>query len=63
MGTLEFVGTYIDDLFCITKGSLDDDISKLNRVFIMLQDVRLRVNARKSSFCAAEAEYLGYVLS
>ena len=29
MGTLEFVRTYIDDLLCITKGSLDDHLSKL----------------------------------
>ena len=36
MGTLEFVQTYIDDLLCITKGSLDDHLSKLRRVFIRL---------------------------
>jgi hypothetical protein len=36
MGTLEFVQTYIDDLLCITKGSLDDHISKLKSVFIRL---------------------------
>ena len=38
MGTLEFVQTYIDDLLCITKGILDDHLSKLKRVFIKLQD-------------------------
>ena len=63
MGTLEFVQTYIDDLLCITNGSLDDHISKLKRVFIRLQDARLKVNAQKSSFCAMETEYLGYVVS
>ena len=36
MGTLEFIRTYIDDLVCITKGSLDDNLSKLKRVFIRL---------------------------
>jgi hypothetical protein len=36
MGTLEFIRTYIDDLLCITKGSLDDHLSKLKRAFIML---------------------------
>jgi hypothetical protein len=36
MGTLEFVRTYIYDLLCITKGSLDDHLSKLKRVFIRL---------------------------
>ena len=38
MGTLEFVRTYIDDLLCITKGSLDDHLSKLRKVFIRLRD-------------------------
>jgi hypothetical protein len=51
MGTLEFVRTYIDDLLCITKGSLDYHLSKLKRVFIRLQDARLNVNAFKSSLC------------
>jgi hypothetical protein len=37
MQTIEFVQTYIDDLLCITKGSLDDDLSKLKRVFISLR--------------------------
>ena len=53
MGTLEFVWTYNDDLLFITKGSLDDHLSKLKR----------EVNAWKSSFCAMETEYLGYELS
>ena len=38
MVTLEFVQTYIDDILCITKGSMDDHISKLKRVFIRLRD-------------------------
>jgi hypothetical protein len=38
MGTLEFVQTYIDDLLCITKGSMDDHLSKLKRVFFRLRD-------------------------
>ena len=63
MGTLEFVQAYIDDILCITKVSLDNKLSKLKRVFMRLQDAGLKVNACKSSFCATEAEYLGYVLS
>jgi hypothetical protein len=34
MATLEFVQTYIDDLSCITKASLDDHLAKLRRVLI-----------------------------
>ena len=36
LATLEFVQTYIDDLLCITKGSLDDHLAKLRRVLIWL---------------------------
>jgi hypothetical protein len=61
MGTLEFLQTFIDDLVFITKGSLDDHLSKLKRVFIRLRDAPIKVNACKSSFCATESEYLGYV--
>eukprot|EP00804_Cyclotella_cryptica_P011980 CCRYP_004452-RA/>CCRYP_004452-RA protein AED:0.26 eAED:0.42 QI:0/0/0/1/0/0/3/0/454 len=63
MATLEFVRTYLDDLLCISKGNLEDHLTKLRRVFIRLQDADLTVNARKSSFCAMETEYLGYALS
>ncbi len=63
MASLEFVRTYLDDLLCISKGSLEDHLNKLRRVLIRLRDAGLTVNARKSSFCAVETEYLGYVLS
>eukprot|EP00804_Cyclotella_cryptica_P020531 CCRYP_003381-RA/>CCRYP_003381-RA protein AED:0.33 eAED:0.44 QI:0/0/0/1/0/0/3/0/548 len=63
MATLEFIRTYLDDLLCISKGNLEDNLTKLRRVFIRLRDAVLTVNERKSSFCAMETEYLGYVLS
>ena len=63
MVALEFVRAYIDDLLCITKGSLDDHLSKLRQVFIRLRRAWLKVNAAKCSFCATETEYLGYVLT
>ncbi len=34
MEGLEFVRTYIDDLLCITKGTFEDHLEKLERVFI-----------------------------
>eukprot|EP00804_Cyclotella_cryptica_P023312 CCRYP_000461-RA/>CCRYP_000461-RA protein AED:0.40 eAED:0.40 QI:0/0/0/1/0/0/4/0/401 len=55
MATLEFVRTYLDDLLCINKG--------WKTILPKLQDAGLTVNERKSSFCAVETEYLGYVLS
>ena len=48
---------------CITKGSLDDHLSKLRQVLIRLRCTGLKVNAAKCSFCATETEYLGYVLT
>ena len=63
MATLEFVRTYLDDLLCITKGSLEDHLDKLRQVLTRLQDAGLKVNADKSKFCAFETEYLGYILT
>ena len=63
MATLEFVRAYIDDLLCITKGSLEDHLAKLGLVLTRLQDAGLKVNAGKSFFCAVETEYLGYILT
>ena len=61
MAALEFVRTYLDDLLCITKGSLEDHLEKLRLVLTRLQDAGLKVNAEKSNFCAHETEYLGYI--
>ncbi len=63
MASLEYVRAYIDDLLVITKGSLDDHLTKLEAVFIRLQDAGLKVNAAKLFFCTAETEYLGYILT
>ncbi len=58
MVALEFVRTYLDDLLCITKASLDDHLKHLRLVLTRLQEVGLQVNAPKSNFCAIEMEYL-----
>ncbi len=63
MASLEYVRAYIDDLLVITKGSLDDHLTKLEAVFIRLRDAGLKVNAAKSFFFTAETEYLGYILT
>ena len=52
MVALEFIRTYLDDLLCITKASLDDHLNHLRLV-----------NAKKSKFCAEETKYLGYILT
>ena len=63
MSTLEFVRVYIDDLLCITKGDPDNHLAKLKLVLTRLRDTNLKVNARKSFFCAVETEYLEYILT
>eukprot|EP00804_Cyclotella_cryptica_P021312 CCRYP_001568-RA/>CCRYP_001568-RA protein AED:0.37 eAED:0.39 QI:0/0/0/1/0/0/2/0/394 len=63
MVALEFMRTYLDDLLCITRASLDDHLDHLRLVLTRRRDAGLRVNAPKSKFCAIEKEYLGYILT
>ena len=60
MEGLEFVRTYLDDLLCLTKGTFEDHLEKLERIFVRLQKAGLKVNAKKSFFARGELEYLGY---
>ncbi len=63
MEFLEFVRAYLDDLLCISKLSLEDHLDKQEVVLWRLHGAGLKVNAAKSTFCALEIEYLGYVLT
>jgi hypothetical protein len=63
MESLEYVRAYLDDLLCIYKLSLEDHIEKLEEVLRRLCNAGLKVNAAKSTFCALEIKYLGYVLT
>ncbi len=63
MESLEYVQAYIDDLLCISRNSIEDHLEKLEEVLKQLHDAGLKVNADKSTFCALEKDYLGYVLT
>jgi hypothetical protein len=63
MTSLEFVQVFMDDLLSITKGILDKYHQKMETVLTRLHEAGLKVNAAKSSFCAHEIEYLGYILT
>ena len=63
MVAFEFMRTYLDDLLCMTKASLDNHLDHLRLVLTRLREVGLKVNAPKSKFCAEETEYLGYILT
>ena len=60
MDGLSFVLTYIDDLLIISNDSFENHLTKLGQVLQRIQDAGLKINARKSFFCQAELEYLGY---
>ncbi len=53
----------MDDLLIITKRTLDEHLQKMETVLTRLCDAGLKVNVAKSSFCAHEIEYLGYILT
>jgi hypothetical protein len=58
------VRAYLDNLLCISKLSLENHLEKLlEEVLRQLRDAGLKVDAAKSTFCALEIEYLGYVLT
>jgi hypothetical protein len=53
----------MDDLFIITRQTLDKHLQNMETVLTRLHDAGLKVNAAKASFCAHEIEYLGYILT
>ena len=61
MDSLEYVQAYLDDLLCISRGSLGDHLDKLEEVLKQLCDADLKVIADKSTFCTLEIEYMGYI--
>ncbi len=63
MASLDYVRAYIDDLLIITRGTLEDHLSKIDTVLTWLRDAGLKVNAAKSFFCTHKIEYLGYTLT
>jgi hypothetical protein len=53
----------MDNLLIITRGIMDKHLQKMETLLTRLRDTGLKVNAAKSSFCAHEIEYLGYILT
>jgi len=59
MDGLAFVQTHIDDLPCLTKGTLSDHLEKAELVLQRLQKAGLKVNVAKSFFARSQLEHLG----
>ena len=54
------IRAFINDLLCLTKGTFDNHLEKLERILVRLQQAGLKVNAKKYFFARGELEYLGY---
>ncbi len=54
MESLEYARAYIDDLLCISKRSFEDQLEKLGEDLKWLCNAGLKVNVKKSTFCALE---------
>jgi hypothetical protein len=62
-GILRVCRAYLDDVLCISKGSLEDHLEKLEEVLRQLCNAGLKVNTEKWTFCTLEIENLGYILT
>jgi hypothetical protein len=56
MESSEYVQTYLGDLLCISRSSLEDRLKKIEVVLRHLCNASLKVNAEKLTFCALEIE-------
>ena len=57
---LEYVQAYIDDLLMTSCSTFEEHLERLEKVFLQLSEVGLKVNANKSHFAEFEIKYLGY---
>ncbi len=53
----------IDDLMIITRGTLDNHLSKIETVLTRQRNAVLKVNMVKLFFCTHKIEYLGNLLT
>jgi hypothetical protein len=60
---MENIICFIDYIALITNGSFENHLNKLDEILQRLKENNLQVNGHKSSFCAIEAEFLGFVLT
>jgi hypothetical protein len=61
--SVTFDEAYLYDLLCISRSSLEDHLETLEEVLRCFCDAGLKVNTEKSTFCALEIEYQGYILT
>jgi len=57
------IRVYLDDILIITSGDFSHHLETLRQVLQRLRAHNLQIHADKSSFCALETEYLGFILT
>jgi hypothetical protein len=60
---MESVICFIDNIALITNRSFENHLNQLDEILQRLKENNLQVNGDKSSFCAIEAEFFGFVLT
>ena len=60
---LDYVRTYIDDLLIKSNKSLEDQINKLDKVFLKSKSVGFKVNAEKLFSARNELEYIDFKIT
>ena len=63
VGDLEYARAYLDDLLCLTYGTFDDHLDKLEELLQRLLIAGLKVNAKKCVFCSDKITYLGFLIT
>ena len=63
LGDLPYCMVFIDDVCIWTKGSFEKHLTQVATVLDRLMQADLRVNLKKSKFCADEMKYLGFIFT
>jgi hypothetical protein len=60
---LDYVRVYLDDIFIVDNGSLEDHMHKVSICLARLEKAGFKANVRKSLFAVEELKYLGFWLT
>jgi hypothetical protein len=60
---MENIICFIDNIALITNGSFENHLNQLDEILQRLKENNLQVNGDKSSFCAIEAKFPGFVFT